>query len=293
MTVSTTSPIVSGQRRTLYVTDMDGTLLDSYSKVSPESAAIISRLSREGALITVATARTPATVVPLMRDCHTSVPYITMTGAAMWDPVSDGYVEMQLLADDMAREVRRVIESEGLHPFVYTISTDGRVLHAYHNGPMTAADTDFVEARTGLALKKFHIDSPVGLSPVLPRTILNFAMGSLDAVRAAGDKLRQLPGCSVSVYPDNLRHNIGVIEVMSAGIDKGAVVRRLAGKLGVDRIVAFGDNFNDMSLLRSSDVAVAVDNALPEVKAIADVVIGRNDTDAVARYIEADWNRCL
>ena len=48
-----------------------------------------------------------------------------------------------------------------------------------------------------------------------------------------------------------------------------------------------------MSLLRSSDVAVAVDNALPEVKAIADVVIGRNDTDAVARYIEADWNRCL
>ena len=41
----------TGQRRTLYVTDMDGTLLDLYSRVSPESASIIHRLSRELSLI--------------------------------------------------------------------------------------------------------------------------------------------------------------------------------------------------------------------------------------------------
>ena len=107
-----------GQRRTLYVTDMDGTLLDLYSRVSPESASIIHRLSREGALITVATARTPATVVPLMRDCHTFVPYVTMTGAALWNPVDGKYGEVVLMPDDTAARVREVIESCGLHPFI-------------------------------------------------------------------------------------------------------------------------------------------------------------------------------
>ena len=52
---------------TLYITDLDGTLLNDESRVSDESARIISRLSREGCMITVATARTAATVEPLLR----------------------------------------------------------------------------------------------------------------------------------------------------------------------------------------------------------------------------------
>ena len=42
-------------------------------------------------------------------------------------------------------------------------------------------------------------------------------------------------------------------------------------------------------MLRSADVAVAVENALPEVKAIADVVIGPNTDDSVARFIQQDF----
>ncbi|MDE5554439.1 MAG: HAD hydrolase family protein, partial [Muribaculaceae bacterium] len=63
---------------------MDGTLLGGDSMVSSETAAIISDLTRRGALITVATARTPATVVPLLADTLTTPPAIVMTGAAMW-----------------------------------------------------------------------------------------------------------------------------------------------------------------------------------------------------------------
>ncbi|MDE6134546.1 MAG: HAD family hydrolase, partial [Muribaculaceae bacterium] len=62
----------------------------------------------------------------------------------------------------------------------------------------------------------------------------------------------------------------------------------LKERTGADRLMVFGDNLNDIPMFEVADVAVAVGNALPEVKAAADVVIEPNYTDSVARYIAAD-----
>ncbi len=70
--------------RTLYVSDMDGTLLGADSCVSERSRRIISDLTEQGALITVATARTPATVQPLLAGVEMAPPAVVMTGAALW-----------------------------------------------------------------------------------------------------------------------------------------------------------------------------------------------------------------
>ena len=57
--------------RTLYVSDMDGTLLNEESVLSPGTIDTLNRVIEDlGGLFTVATARTPATVVPLMQDVH-------------------------------------------------------------------------------------------------------------------------------------------------------------------------------------------------------------------------------
>lgn len=98
----------------LFVTDMDGTLLNEHSKVSPTSAKIISDLSRQGALITVATARTPATVEPLLEDTYTSLPAIVMTGAAMWDRNNRSYVNTHPFDGDADHQLLAVMRSEGI-----------------------------------------------------------------------------------------------------------------------------------------------------------------------------------
>ncbi len=49
--------------------------------------------------------------------------------------------------------------------------------------------------------------------------------------------------------------------------------------------MVFGDNLNDLPMMRVADVAVAMENALPEVKAEADVVIGRNTEDSVPKFV--------
>ena len=82
--------------KTLYVTDLDGTLLSSDSVVSVRSVDIINELIERGAMITVATARTPATVANLLADMCLSIPAIVMTGAATYNLVSGRYENVQI-----------------------------------------------------------------------------------------------------------------------------------------------------------------------------------------------------
>ncbi len=101
---------------------MDGTLLGNDSLVSETSAGIISDLSREGALITVATARTPATVEPLLKNTYTSIPAIVMTGAAMWDRTNRRYIDVRALPSDSVTALLDSFGRHGISPFVYTLS---------------------------------------------------------------------------------------------------------------------------------------------------------------------------
>ena len=84
------------RKRTLYISDLDGTLLGADSRVSQRSTAILNELVRRGVMFTCATARTPATVQPLLSGIRQSVftdaegmqrplPAIVMTGAGMWN----------------------------------------------------------------------------------------------------------------------------------------------------------------------------------------------------------------
>ncbi len=79
------------------------------------------------------------------------------------------------------------------------------------------------------------------------------------------------------------------MEVKAPDTSKANSVRMVADMVGADRIVAFGDNINDLSMMAVADVAVAVGNAVPRVLEAADKVIGTNETDSVARFILSDF----
>ena len=274
--------------KTLYVTDMDGTLLGPDSKLSSRSAAIISELSHQGALVTVATARTPATVVPLISEMHTTLPAIVMTGAAMWCRNSQRYLNVRYLADDTYRALMDKCHKYGINPFRYTLC-NGESMQVYHNGPMTEGEQAFVDNRLNLGLKNFNIDTPHGLLPDLPGVVFFFAMGECDRIFALADEIRETIDCSVSAYVDIFGKETGLLELFAPGVSKAAAVKQLARDINADRIVAFGDNLNDIPMMQAADVAVAVGNALDQVKAIATHVIDTNATDAVARFIAADF----
>ncbi|MBQ9135222.1 MAG: HAD hydrolase family protein, partial [Lachnospiraceae bacterium] len=61
-----------------------------------------------------------------------------------------------------------------------------------------------------------------------------------------------------------------------------------ACNIGLADITAFGDDFADIGMLKLCGVGVAMGNAIDEVKEIADFVIGRNDEDGIAEYVEKE-----
>ncbi|MCM1504897.1 MAG: HAD family hydrolase [Muribaculum sp.] len=275
---------------TLYVSDMDGTLLNDNSRVSDVSAGIISGLSREGALITVATARTPATVEPLLSDTYTSIPAIVMTGASFWNRADQSYLETRFIQPATAERIRGIAREHGVHPFVYTLGDDG-VLNVYKDSPLTELDRTFIDERRGLKLKRFLIDSPDASALSDKRTMLMFASGPKNVISETAADLREKVDCSPGNYLDIFDPAIGYLDVYASGINKAEAVRRLAAKVGAERVVVFGDNLNDIPMMKAADVAVAVENALPEVKEAAHRVIGLNTDDSVARFIEADYRQ--
>lgn len=269
---------------------MDGTLLGADSTVSEISREIISDLSRSGYNITVATARTPATVVPLLEGTFTRPPAIVLTGAALWRRgYGAGYARVSTFAPELYVALTALFDRRGLSPFVYTLPEGSEVLEVYRNPceEMNHAEELFVEQRRGLRLKRFHLRQPAPPSAA-ERTVLFFAMGPLGRVLEVAELIGANYPCSVSAYPDIFMKDTGILEVLAPGVSKAAAVKALAAELGLERIVAFGDNLNDLPMLSVADVAVAVENALPEVKAAADVVIGPNYASSVARFIEED-----
>lgn len=269
----------------LFVSDMDGTLLNPDSRISGRTASIITELSRRGVLFTVATARTPATVEPLLSATVTLPPAIVMTGAAMWDRVRHAYIDTHFIPAETAASIVGACAAHGIRPFSYTLDSTG-IIRTYYNGRSSRREQKFIDERAHLPLKRFEINPAGDAATSYPDTVLIFALGSPDRIYPLADELREQCRCSVSSYPDIFNRDSAFLEVFAPGVSKASAVEKLKRMTGADRLTVFGDNINDLPMMAVADVAVAVGNALPEVKAAADIVIGSNRDDAVALYVE-------
>ena len=276
-----------GHIRTLYVSDMDGTLLGDDSQLSRGTIDRLNRIIGElGGMFTVATARTPATVVPLMQEVHATLPFIVIGGSAMWNPVKGGYEHTHAISPETVNAVADVFDSHKAHPFIYR--RHGNLLHAHHYGPMSAQEERFVASRQHLPLKRFMLDD-IGYRHSDDEALLIFAMNKYAVLKEIAQDLRQgVDTCSVMLYHDIFDESEGYLEIFTAGTSKAGAIGQLAHDVGAQRVVVFGDNRNDIAMMQAADHSVAVGNAFAEVRTAASEVIGPNTADSVARWIEAD-----
>ncbi len=272
--------------KTLYVSDLDGTLLNSHSLVSQESRDLLNRLiNADGINFSIATARTPATVVQLMDGIDYRLPLVVMTGAAMWQ---NGLVNQQYLRAEEVEYLSQLCRKHDVRPFFYTFN--GRIIESYHLPLMNDYEQQFVEQRRNSPFKKFifHNDIP---QQKKEHTMLIFAAADYDHMGLVYKEASKHLKCSMTYYRDIFNPKIGFLEVMGEGVSKARAVERLVEQTGANRVVVFGDSPNDLSMRQVADVFVAPANASEEVRRVADEVTLCNDDDCVAQWIAADVAR--
>lgn len=266
----------------LYISDLDGTLLQPNVELSGRTVRILNKLIDQGVHFTVATARSIASVQPILRNVSIQLPIILMNGVCIYDLAKEEYLKVETFSKDSTELLMSLISNHRLKGFAYTMK-DG-VLSTYYEELSNRALRDFYEERVRLYRKSFIKIEDFGSltkEPLIYFTVMD-VKENLELVHSVVDGI---PDLNSVMYKDNYSADIWYLEIFSKNASKYHAVSYLREQLGAEYITCFGDNRNDLSLFQASDYRLAVANAVEELKAKADAVIDSNINDGVALWL--------
>ena len=256
----------------LICTDLDGTLLKNDKTVSEENLQAIRYFEENGGYFTFVTGRMPCAVKGIADLVKPNVPFGCINGGGLYDYGRSAYIWMQEMSRDvfeLVDAVERNIEGMGIWIDALDLSYFYRENSA----------TEHYKRASGTPNVSSHyrdIKTPIG--KIVFAHPEEERISELIALLAAHPRAAEF---------DFIRSEKLFYEILPKGIHKGVALSVLAEHLGVDRArtVAVGDYNNDIGMLRTAGVGVAVANAVPEVKAAADLVTVSNEEHAIARVI--------
>ena len=265
----------------LFISDLDGTLLDKNAELPAETTADLNKLISEGMAFTVATARSPASVSIILKDLDLRIPLILMNGVLIFDPVKKAFDVVNKLSDAAVAKVLKLRLELNLAPFMYRMQ-DNLMTTAYDN-LINNTMHEFYEERVQRYGKNFcHTDR---LENLADDVIYFCFIDCREKLQPMYDALKDDSDIKLAYYPD-IYGEEWYLEVFSANASKEAGVRYLREKLGCTKITAFGDNLNDLPMFDAADEKIAVGNAAPQLKTAADKIIGANTENGEAKYLK-------
>ncbi|HHV13570.1 MAG TPA: HAD family phosphatase [Clostridiales bacterium] len=272
--------------KALYISDLDGTLLQPDVTLSRYTVDTLNELMAGGMEFTVATARTIASVKHILKDLNLAHPIILMNGVCIYDLQKQEYVKVETLSQGSIRELMKVIEKNSLKGFVYTIKDS--VLATYYEDLNTEALRDFYQERVDLYGKRFtQVDRFSDLSgePIIYFSLLDHR----EKLEPIYHQIQSIPDLACTFYRDNYAPDFWFLETFSSSASKYHATRYLRASLGAERVICFGDNRNDLPLFEASDQKIAVGNAVDELKEKADQIASPNTEDGVANWLRQNY----
>lgn len=270
----------------LVVLDLDGTVQDLFHAgvATPRVRAALAAVQAAGIPLTVATGRTLDYVRTTGAYLHLTHPVITAHGAVIGDPQSGKLYAETTMPLAIAAEVAAWLDEAQVVTTLY-INDDAGHTHLYQNRP--AHDP---------ALAGFHdhvFGTPRTLHPHF-QTLLT-QPGARAPLKFLSDNNpltdRDVQPPLLERFGDSLyitRSHPRLVEGMAQGVNKGAALRQLCAMLQIDpqRVLAVGDNDNDIPLLQAAGYGVAMGNASPGLKAVADWIAPTIEEDGAAIALE-------
>ena len=265
--------------KTLYVSDLDSTLLRSDATLSDFTINTINSLCEKGLLFSFATARSAKTATAVTKGLAGDTPIIVYTGTFIADRVTKERLISCFLGSEEVEAVKEAVEKFSFVPIVYSYMNDEE---KFIYSPSIVSDNVLRFAKTREEDSR-RLEVSGSFDDMLKGDIFYFAfMEPKEKLLPVYEYLKDK--CNCLFQPDNYTDN-WFLEVMPKAATKANGALKLKEMVGADRLVVFGDGYNDMELFRVADESYAVDNAVDELKSMATAVIGSCDEDAVAHLL--------
>lgn len=259
----------------LIAIDIDGTLLNSSKEISPHTRYALLEAQRQGKRIILASGRHPVGVYPIASDLMLDRygGYIMSFGGAKIIDCSTGQTV-----------VSKLFPKEYL-PDIVNVTKNSNITIMAHDDSKIYANSkvnDYTDVEKDILKMEMTVVEDFVSAVKFDINKLLLA-GEPDEL----DRYQEILSRRYDGLLDVYKSAPYFLELMPFGVSKGSMLHLLLDKLGIDRneLVAFGDNYNDMTMIGYAGLGVAMENAEQEVKKIANYVCESNDNDGIASTI--------
>lgn len=268
--------------RTLFVSDLDGTLLNKDASLQPLSIKLINDCISDGMRFSYATARSWHSAQRIVKHLKLSDPVVTHNGAFIVDPVDGQVIDASVLHCETSLEIIRAAVDASAFPLVHSIIDDKQRV-SWLKGRETEGISKYLSFRKGDSRLRGCDDiSSLCEGMIFYVTVI----GRRDEIEAI-IPLIQRPGVSLNFQQDTYSTDEFWLEAAHKDATKANGVRKLLRLTGCDYVICFGDNLNDIPMFALADEAYAVANAAPSLCRHATALIGSNEEDSVAKMIDS------
>ena len=256
----------------LFCTDLDGTLLKNDKTISEQNKEAIEFFKREGGLFTFVTGRMPYYSLEAYRAVAPNAPFGCVNGSGVYDGEAHKYVwtlEMSKSAMEIVARIEERVPGIGIQ-----IVTFEKTFFLKDN--RTAA---LFREITGIPNDTCTYDSlPSSIAKVV------FCVEREEEIGAIEETLKAHPLASDFQF---VRSEHSLCEILPKGIHKGVALAKLTEHLGIDpaKTIAIGDYDNDVGMLQTAGLGIAVANASKAAIEAADLVTVSNEEHALAKVI--------
>jgi 5-amino-6-(5-phospho-D-ribitylamino)uracil phosphatase len=275
---------------TLYVTDLDGTLIRDDLSLSDWARGRLVSLLEEGAHITIATARSIVSLSVILGDIPFRLPVVEFNGAFLTDYRTKVHYVVRSIDREIVPALHQMVVGAGSQPFLSAF--DGTRDMLFSKGATNAGQEAYLQER--LAFRDGRLREVSALEEAFAHEVVCFTLiDREDILQSLSARIGSAFGgrlvCTLYAY----RYFPGwyFLSVHDARATKDQGIRTLIEMhdLQGSDLVVFGDDVNDMGMFRIATRALATSNARPELKRMAHEVIGTNGEDSVVRWISGHF----
>lgn len=271
--------------KNIYITDLDSTLLNEKAELSEYAKEGIKSLLKNNVLFTVASARSVKSIKPIFKDIDLKLPIIETNGAYITDLKTEKHLLINSINTDLYKEILEELVIKGYNCIISTFN--GQEDKLYYDKTINDGDKYYINQKIDVNDSRLEkIDNIRNMTDEDFISIL--VIDKYKKLKPELDRLSKIKEIDVHLQENIYSPGWFWLTITDCRATKGRAIKEFLKLQNEENynVMCFGDNTNDIEMLKVSNKAIAVENAIDELKEIADEIIDSNINNGVLKYIK-------